>query len=266
MRADRIRLKQAIVNLGSNGVKYNHPHGQVVVKTERRTDGRIRIMIRDTGPGIPADRMTDLFKPFNRLGQEHSGIEGLGIGLVLTKRMIEAMGGSIGVESAIGSGSTFWIELPEAPPQLITAAISSTAMGVELPKATILHVEDNLLNMALVRFVIEPYPQIRLIEAGTGTMGLDLAFAHRPDLILLDINLPGIDGIEIVKRLKEDIRTRGIPVIAISAAAMPKDIERAMQYGFDEYLVKPVNVKKLLAALARYLHRMVPDIQEHAAG
>jgi signal transduction histidine kinase/ActR/RegA family two-component response regulator len=262
--ADRLRLKQSMVNLVSNGLKYNRPKGEVRIGVETRT-GRVRIAVADTGPGIPADRQGELFKPFSRLGAEHSGIEGLGIGLVLTKRIIEAMEGAIGVDSALGHGSTFWIDLKTVAATAADLSRAATSI-VDLPKATVLHVEDNLINMALVRHVIAPYPGIRLIEAGSGTMGLDLAFAHRPDLVLLDLHLPGIDGFKVIERLKADARTRYIPVIVISAAAMSDDLRRAERLGVDEYLVKPIRVDKLIRAMARHLLKKIPELKANHSG
>lgn len=259
VRADRVRLKQAIVNLASNAVKYNRLEGEVIIAAERHGDRWIRIRVRDTGPGIPEDKQPELFKPFSRLGFEKSGIDGLGIGLALTKRMVEAMGGAIGVDSAVGKGSTFWIDLLEAASSTADDPADERVRANELPEATVLHIEDNILNTALVRETLAPYPHIRMLDAGSGSLGLELARAHLPDLVLLDINLPGIDGYEVIDRLRDDPRTRHIPVIGISAAAMPRDIERALKHGFDEYLVKPLDVSKLIATLAAHLGRKSPD-------
>ncbi|MFO7481435.1 PAS domain S-box protein [Oceanibaculum nanhaiense] len=258
VRGDRTRLNQVLVNLLSNAVKYNRRSGSVVVTALPGDDGMIRIAVADTGAGIPAEKLDELFTPFNRLGAENTEIEGTGIGLVIAKRLIEGMGGRIGVESRAGAGSTFWFELPGAK---LAAAQPSAAQSLEesprrqwaLPEGTVLYVEDNPANLKLVRQALVRHPQVTLLEAYNGSLGLDLAQVHLPDVILLDINMPGMNGLEVLARLKADPATRDIPVLALSAAAMEKDVQRGRGAGFEEYLTKPIDINSLLETLGRWL-------------
>lgn len=258
VRGDRTRLNQVLVNLLSNAVKYNRRSGSVVVSAIPCRDGMIRISVADTGSGIPAEKLDQLFTPFNRLGVENTEIEGTGIGLVIAKRLIEGMGGRIGVESRAGAGSTFWFELPGAK---LAAAQPATAQSLEesprrqwaLPEGTVLYVEDNPANLKLVRQTLARHPQVTLLEAYNGSLGLDLAQVHLPDVILLDINMPGMNGLEVLARLKADPATRDIPVLALSAAAMEKDVQRGRGAGFEEYLTKPIDINSLLETLGRWL-------------
>jgi PAS domain S-box-containing protein len=258
VRGDRTRLNQVLVNLLSNAVKYNRRSGSVVVTALPGGDGMIRIAVADTGAGIPAEKLDQLFTPFNRLGAENTEIEGTGIGLVIAKRLIEGMGGRIGVESRAGAGSTFWFELPGAK---LAAAQPAAAQSLEesprrqwaLPEGTVLYVEDNPANLKLVRQALVRHPQVTLLEAYSGSLGLDLAQVHLPDVILLDINMPGMNGLEVLVRLKADPATRDIPVLALSAAAMEKDVQRGRGAGFEEYLTKPIDINSLLETLGRWL-------------
>ena len=258
VRADSTRLKQVLVNLMSNAVKYNRQGGSVAVRSALTPSGRVRITVADTGEGIPTERLGQLFTPFSRLGAEATEIEGTGIGLVISKRLIEAMDGQIGVETRTGAGSTFWIELP--------AAVATTGKAPEptprhapstLPAGTVLYVEDNPANLKLVRQTLARHPQITLLEAHNGSLGIDIATAHRPDLILLDINMPGMDGLETLARLRAEPATRSIPAVAISAAAMEKDIRRALGAGFRRYLTKPIDIAAFLETVAELLR--TPD-------
>jgi CheY-like chemotaxis protein len=205
---------------------------------------------------LPPDMLMQLFQPFNRLGQERSAEEGTGIGLVMSKRVVELMGGVIGVESKVGSGSVFWFELNSAlAPQLIAdteapAAIAQTQIPQGAPLRTLLYVEDNPANLSLVQQLIARRPDMRLLSARDGNLGIQLARANRPEVILMDINLPGISGIEALKILREDPVTAHIPVIALSANAMPRDIEKGLQAGFFRYLTKPIKVNEFMDTLA----------------
>lgn len=253
--ADRTRLKQVLINLLSNAIKYNQENGTVVVECIRSTPERTRISVRDTGAGLSRDMLLQLFQPFNRLGQERIAEEGTGIGLVMSKRLIELMGGSIGVESAVGSGSVFWFELNSATePQLgmetpETAAIVEAQIRYGEPERTLLYVEDNPANLKLIEQLIARRSDIRLLSARDGNLGIQLARAHRPAVILMDINLPGISGIEALAILREDPATAHIPVLALSANAMPRDIEKGLQAGFFRYLTKPIRVNEFMQTL-----------------
>lgn len=258
VRGDRTRLNQVLVNLLSNAVKYNCRSGSVVVTALPRGDGMIRISVADTGNGIPAEKLAQLFTPFNRLGAENTEIEGTGIGLVIAKRLIEGMGGRIGVDSSVGAGSAFWFDLPEAE---LAAAKPGTAPAEKprthgaLPEGTVLYVEDNPANLKLVRQALARHPQVTLLEAYNGSFGLDLARMHLPDVILLDINMPVMSGLEVLARLKADPATRDIPVLALSAAAMEIDVQRGRVAGFEEYLTKPIDITSLLETLGHWLER-----------
>ena len=219
------------------------------------TPERIRVSVRDTGAGLPPDMLLQLFQPFNRLGQERSTEEGTGIGLVMSKRLVELMGGVIGVESTVGSGSVFWFELNSATePQLEADADAArgdrkaqAASGA--PLRTLLYVEDNPANLKLIEQLIARRPDMRLLSARDGTLGIQLARANQPDVILMDINLPGISGIEALKILRDDPATAHIPVVALSANAMPRDIEKGLQAGFFRYLTKPIKVNEFMDTL-----------------
>ena len=255
VKADRTRVKQVLINLLSNAVKYNKAGGTVTVDCIASAPGRVRICVTDTGEGLPPDKLKQLFQPFNRLGQEANAEEGTGIGLVVCKRLIELMGGVIGVESTVGEGSVFWIELNlTAEPQRAAGATEPTAVGQAQVQAgaqlcTLLYVEDNPANLMLVEDLIARRPDIRLLSAMDGNRGIDIARASRPDVILMDINLPGISGIKALGILAEDPATAHIPVVALSANAMPRDIEKGLEAGFFRYLTKPIKVKEFMDTL-----------------
>ncbi|MGA3186039.1 MAG: PAS domain S-box protein [Bryobacteraceae bacterium] len=253
--ADRTRLKQILINLLSNAIKYNKPNGTVVVDCETSKPGRIRVRIKDTGKGLPRDMLLQLFQPFNRLGQERSEEQGTGIGLVMSKRLVELMGGLIGVESTVGSGSIFWFELNStAEPQLEAdttqpAAIAHAQAESGAPPRTLLYVEDNPANLKLIEQLIARRSDIRLLTAKEAILGIHLARVNKPDVILMDINLPGISGIEALEILRGDTATAHIPVIALSANARPRDIEKGLQAGFFRYLTKPIRVHEFMDTL-----------------
>jgi PAS domain S-box-containing protein len=248
VRADRTRLKQILINLLSNAIKYNKVGGTVVLEAAVRSPQRIRISVRDTGAGLSPEKMAQLFQPFNRLGRETSGEEGTGIGLVMTKRLGELMGGVIGAESVVGAGSVFWVELIRAArPQLAniagkTAEPEVAQIQVDAPLRTVLYVEDNPANLKLVEQLIARRSDLRLLTSTDATTGIDLARIHQPEVILMDINLPGISGITALKMLHNDPLTRHIPIVAISANAMPHDIKKGLEAGFFRYLTKPIKV------------------------
>ena len=255
VKADRTRVKQVLINLLSNAVKYNKVGGTVVVECIASTPGRIRICVKDSGEGLTADKMAQLFQPFNRLGREAGVEEGTGIGLMVSKRLVELMKGGIGVESTVGVGSVFWIELNlTAEPRPAAAAAEPTALAQVQFQAdgrlrTLLSVEDNPANLMLVEDLIARRPDIRLLSAMDGIRGVEIARASRPDVILMDINLPGISGIQALKILQADPTTAQIPVVALSANAMPHDIERGLETGFFRYLTKPIKVNEFMEAL-----------------
>ena len=255
VQADRTRLKQILINLLSNAIKYNKPNGTVVVDCAPCESDSIRIRITDSGAGLPANLVAQLFEPFNRLGREGSAEEGTGIGLVMCKRLAELMGGTIGVESTVGQGSVFWFDLHDAvAPELeldlfSPAAVARVPAAGGEPQRSVLYVEDNPANLNLVERLVARRPELRLLTAIDGILGVQLARANLPEVILMDINLPGISGIEALKILLEDPTTAHIPVIALSANAMPHDIEKGMMAGFFRYLTKPIKVNELMDTL-----------------
>jgi CheY-like chemotaxis protein len=273
VNADRTRLTHLLINLLSNAIKYNRANGTVVVECalvapERDTPERVRVSVRDTGAGLPPDKLLLLFHPFNRLGQERSTAEGTGIGLMMSKRLVELMGGLIGVESTVGSGSGFWIELdsaaepqPEADAAHPCPAIAQTQVQHVTPLRTLLYIEDNPANLKLIERLMARRPDVRLLSAPDGNPGIRLARANRPTVILMDINLPGMSGFEALKILREDPATAHIPVIALSANAMPRDIEKGLQAGFFRYLTKPIKINEFIDTLEVAL-----EFAEQAAG
>jgi len=253
VHADRTRLKQVLLNLLSNAIKYNREKGTVIVECSASKPGRIRISITDTGAGLSPENIGQLFQPFNRLGQENSTEQGTGIGLVLSKRLIELMDGEIGMESKVGVGSVFWIELMSLDAPEISLEETEHKQIVQAPEGakihTVLYVEDNPANMKLVEQIIARYPNLRLLTAVNGNSGINIARISRPEVILMDINLPDISGSEALKILLADPVTTHIPVIAISANAMQRDIEKGLAAGFFRYLTKPIKVNELMDAL-----------------
>jgi PAS domain S-box-containing protein len=250
--ADRTRVKQILINLLSNAIKYNHAGGAVIVECVSRSPERICISVKDTGPGLSPDQLAQLFQPFNRLGREAGGEEGTGIGLVMTKRLVELMGGVIGMKSDIGVGSVFWVELLlAAEPHLAVGTIDAAALRPAQLKTdaglrTLLYVEDNPANLKLVAQLIARRPNLCLLSAADAAHGIELARDRQPAVILMDINLPGISGIRALNILREDPLTQHIPVVAISANAMPHDIRKGLEAGFFRYLTKPIRVVEFM--------------------
>ncbi len=250
VRADRQRLKQVLLNLFANAVKFNRHGGRVTFDCEAAGEGRLRLAVGDTGPGISEAQRPLLFRPFERLGADQAGVEGTGLGLALTKGLVEAMGGAIGVDSAPGQGSVFWVEVasveaspggPDRPPR-------HRAPWAEDPRVarTVLYVEDNRSNVALVEHVLARRPEVRLLVALEGGLGIELAKEHQPDLVLLDMHLPDVSGEVVLQRLRAEPRTRDLPVVMVSADATPGQVERLLAAGAADYLTKPIDVAHLL--------------------
>jgi signal transduction histidine kinase/ActR/RegA family two-component response regulator len=266
VHADRTRVKQVMINLLSNAIKYNRIHGSVTVEYLKAGEDRVRVNVRDTGMGLAPEQLAQLFQPFNRLGQQQSSEEGTGIGLVVTKQLVELMGGAIGVESMVGGGSLFWVELlmasaPElefsgANPATVSAEGASSLAG--RPR-TMLYVEDNPANLMLVQRLIERRKDLKLLTATDGHAGINLARIAQPDVILMDIHLPGISGFGALKVLRADPSTMHIPVIALSANAVPSDIKRGTDAGFYRYLTKPIKVAELMETLDAVLNNARED-------
>lgn len=265
--ADRTRLKQVLLNLLSNAVKYNREAGAVVVSCAQVGPNRLRLSVQDTGAGLDPEQVASLFQPFNRLGQEGGSQEGTGIGLVVTKRLVELMGGDIGVSSSPGVGSVFWIELATTAPLAVQAPEGAAGKtpdaeavpdqdASELNPHLLLYVEDNPANLRLVEEIVRFRSDLRLLSAHDGHVGLALARAHRPEIILMDLNLPGMSGIEVLRQLRADPLTAAIPVIALTANAMPRDIERGLAAGFTRYLTKPIDIDRFTEAINSTLARL----------
>ena len=255
VQADRTRVKQVFVNLLTNAIKYNRPKGSVDITFRPAGKTRMHISVRDTGEGLSTRKLAQLFEPFNRLGQEESEEEGTGIGLVVSKQLVELMDGSIGAHSTVGVGSDFWIELNLADPQslILDAEEELALLPAPAPLGstvrTLLYVEDNEANMELVAQLIARRSDIRLLRAEDGVRGLAMARTHLPDVILMDINLPGISGQQALGLLHDDPMTTHIPVLALSANAMPRDVEKGLEAGFFRYLTKPIKIAEFMLAL-----------------
>jgi CheY-like chemotaxis protein len=257
VHGDRTRIKQVMINLLSNAIKYNGIGGTVTVQCAGTGKERVRVSVSDTGAGLPPDQVAQLFQPFNRLGQHDSGEEGTGIGLVVTKQLVELMGGEIGVDSVVGKGTVFWVEFAaSAAPALALENIDEDtlerrqALSLQAgDQPTMLYVEDNPANLALVEQLIARRGDLKLLTAIDAPLGIELARAYLPDVILMDINLPGMSGYGALKRLREDPATAHIPVLALSANAMPRDIEKGLEAGFFRYLTKPIRVHEFMSAV-----------------
>ena len=254
VKGDDLRLRQVLVNLLSNAVKYNRQNGHVTISSIEN-EGRVRIEVHDTGLGVAADKLPLLFTPFERIDQKHGSISGVGIGLHITRQLVEAMQGTVGVESVLGQGSTFWFELPlaeqgdepPAAPEIITHPVHHAAA-----KFVVLYIEDNPVNFQVVKRALESRPEIVLLMAGTAEDGLTVAEEDRPDLVLMDIKLPGIDGITATTLLKQLDATKDIPVVALSANAAKEDIDRALDAGCSAYLAKPIVLQDLFDVIDRF--------------
>ena len=261
VQADRTRLKQVLLNLLSNAVKYNRDGGVVTVECTPCGPGSLRVSVRDTGMGLGSEQIAALFQPFNRLGQEGGAQEGTGIGLVVTRRLVELMKGTIGVTSSPGVGSTFYIELalagtPASAPapaalagNVAAGSPADGAPGTPAAPRLVLYIEDNPANLKLVQEIVAFRPDLRLLSAPDGHFGLSLAHSRRPDVILTDLNLPGMSGLEVLAALRRHPDTASIPVIALTANAMPHDIERGLAAGFAHYLTKPIDIDKFNEAI-----------------
>jgi len=255
IKADRTRLKQVLINLLSNAIKYNRAGGTVVVKCDVTTSSRLRISVRDTGEGLTPELLAQLFQAFNRLGKETTGEEGTGIGLVVSKRLVELMEGSIGAESTVGAGSVFWIEFGSDidPHAAFIKAVNTAQIAAPDPTGTrtrlLLYIEDNPANLKLIEQLISRRPDLRLLTAQNGKDGISLARGYLPDVILMDINLPGISGIEAMKIIRIDPTTAHIPIVAVSANAIPSDIAKGLEAGFFRYLTKPIKVNEFMETL-----------------
>jgi signal transduction histidine kinase/ActR/RegA family two-component response regulator len=271
LMADRTRLKQVLLNLLSNAVKYNREMGAVVLDCKVVSPTRVRLSVQDTGHGLRPDQIDALFQPFNRLGQENGSEEGTGIGLVVTRRLVELMGGSIGVSSSVGVGTVFWIELELTEP--VPSAVNTvrpigrrengTTAGVT---HSLLYVEDNPANLKLVQEIVGFRADLQLLSAPDGHLGIEMAKAHQPHMILMDINLPGMSGIDALHELKRDPRTSHIPVLALTANAMPRDIEKGIEAGFYRYLTKPINIDEFNDAIDSTLAKIDSAREEPKAG
>jgi len=259
VRSDRTRLKQVILNIMSNAVKYNREEGLITVDCRPLPRDRMAILIQDTGMGISPDKIQELFEPFNRLDVDPNLTEGTGIGLSIAKRLMGLMGGSITVRSVVGEGTAFQLAVPvgkapQAPPQKHADEASPVHVKPErVSGSTILYVEDNPANLRLVKDILSSRKDIELLFAPQAQDGIELAEMHSPDLILMDIHLPGMDGVTAMMKLKENEKTRHIPVVAVSANAMKADIEKAIEKGFENYITKPIQIGPFFEVLDKYL-------------
>ncbi|WP_200180452.1 PAS domain-containing hybrid sensor histidine kinase/response regulator [Ectothiorhodospira mobilis] len=252
---DGLRLKQVLVNLLSNGIKYNHPEGRVDLHVRPQGEW-VHMEVSDTGHGIPPGRLEELFQPFNRL--DRTEVEGTGIGLVICKRLVEAMGGTISVQSEPGRGSRFCVRLPRARPEQAAREDMgiATAPTREAPRARgrVLHIDDNPGNLRLMQRLAARLGEVELIVAATPSLGIDLAVAYHPDLILMDIHMPGINGFEALRTLRDIPTLQDTPVVALTACASRDQIHRGQEAGFDGYLTLPLNLQEVLDTVHQHLH------------
>lgn len=260
LHGDKTRIKQIIINLLSNAVKYNHENGEVIILAKSVDDEFYRISIKDTGYGIKDEDITGLFEAFNRLDAKDSTIEGTGIGLVITKKLVELMGGNIGVESKYGTGSTFCIDMPKhlTPHKEFSASVTEevdTQNSDEIYDYKVLYIEDNPANIKLISKLFTNKSNIYLFTAHTQNLGLELAEIKSPDLILLDINFPDMDGYKVLDALRNNNKTSDIPVIAISANSMPSDLKKVREAGFDDYVIKPIDVESFNTSVKQLLEK-----------
>jgi CheY-like chemotaxis protein len=251
--ADRTRLSQILLNLGSNAIKYNRPNGGVRMSVAAQAASLLRLSVEDDGHGIPRDKQHLIFQPFQRAGQETGPIEGTGIGLVVSQRLAQMMGGDMGFESNPGEGSRFWVDIPVSEPEL-AAPVSSTHAGAHTSRNApgglrlVLYVEDNAANVMFMRDLVGTFQDTDLVTVAMAEQALDVARERRPDLIVMDINLPGMSGFEALRLLRANPDTAAIPVIALTAAATERDRQRGLREGFYRYLTKPVNIDDFIQA------------------
>jgi CheY-like chemotaxis protein len=268
---DQQRLKQVILNLLSNAIKYNRANGSVTIECTPKPRSMVRLSVSDTGPGISPDLIERLFTPFDRLDAETSGIEGTGLGLALSKGLMEAIGGTIGVNSEVGRGSTFWIELPnvKSPKAAVTRTPPALALKAANPaESTVLYIEDDVANVQLVERLLMQRPNINVMTTLLGSVGIELAQEYRPDLILLDVHLTDLHGFEVLERLQGDSRTVDIPVVVLSADATTWQRRRFRNAGVYDYLSKPLNLQQLLDVIdqhvgARAASQVIENAREH---
>jgi CheY-like chemotaxis protein/anti-sigma regulatory factor (Ser/Thr protein kinase) len=259
LTADRQRLVQVFLNLLSNAVKYNSEHGVVTLSCgESKDKGNLTVLVADTGPGIAPELRDRIFTPFERLGAERSGVEGTGLGLALSLQLVQAMGGTIALESEMGTGSTFSVTLPIVDgPAVQLGGINSCGpvdnAGAAYPPCTVLYIEDNLANLEVMELVLAYRPGVKLISAMQGRLGFDLAKEHHPDLVLLDMRLADVSGRQVLARLQSDPATVDIPVVILSAEAMPGDVERILKAGARAYLTKPFQMEVILELMEELL-------------
>jgi CheY-like chemotaxis protein len=265
--ADRMRLKQVLLNLLSNAIKYNRQDGQVAIACRMDGHGLVRIEVHDTGMGLDAQAQAKLFRAFERLQADKTLTEGTGIGLALSRRLMQVMNGDIGMSSELGVGSCFWVQLPAAAATSESPRASDRPTPRALPapaaptfeaSGTVLCIDDNPVNLALLEALMEDRPGVKMVCTVDPMQGLLLAAELRPDLILLDIQLPEIDGLEVLRRLRAAPATAGIPVIAVSADAMPDMVKHCMDSGFADYVTKPLDADHLFDAVDRELGRVRP--------
>jgi PAS domain S-box-containing protein len=263
--ADRTRFAQILINFGSNAIKYGRAGGSARLEATLRGADTVRVSVRDDGMGIPLDKQDRLFLPFQRAGQEAGPIQGTGIGLTITKRLAELMRGSVGFTSTPGAGSEFWVDLPihRARPESTSAPPRAQAVGSQLQggtgaRYTIVYVEDNPSNIAFMQELVGELERVTLLTAPTAEVGIELVRARLPDVVIMDINLPGMSGFDATRKLQEWPETRQIPVIALTAAAMAGDRKRSQDAGFKKYLTKPVRVPELIATLEELLGAQAP--------
>ncbi len=256
--ADRTRFVQILTNFGSNAIKYNVPAGKVTLSAATTHAGRVRIVVADTGRGIAAESQVKLFQPFQRAGQETGPIEGTGIGLVICRRLAALMHGEVGFRSVVGTGSEFWVDLPihvgsatHASPSQARDAPESRVVGEG--RRLVLYVEDNNANVSFMKDLVSTFENVDLLTAATAEMGIELARAQLPEAIIMDINLPGMSGLDALRALRDIAETKDIPIIGLSAAASERDRQRARDAGFHRYLTKPVKVDELVSALEEIL-------------